>query len=160
MALLTTGDLVQTQTFLAFSTPSQTGPLPSTTVTWTNLGPLTTTFTAPSQCDPFPTPNLWASLQVGSDRFVTSLPCGYLASTPDITSLTCSPSGSAYSSLWASGNLSEYYSYQTYMSPGLVCPSGWTTGQAVTLDAANATATSIDAFTVQATGTHVFCCPT
>lgn len=84
-----------------------------------NLGPLTTTFTAPQTCatpdqvvlrsDDFSAkvPYYWSECAVGDERWRS----------------TCYPSGTELAKLYTSNDHSGY----PYYSPGLVCPESWVT---------------------------------
>ncbi|XEU99834.1 hypothetical protein FSHL1_005121 [Fusarium sambucinum] len=84
-----------------------------------NLGPLTTTYTAPSSCS------------TGTDRLAfvnASDPVrAYGIPTCDVKPLgDCLPSGSSWESV--EGQTTEFVQgLYAYYSPGLVCPSGWRT---------------------------------
>ncbi|KAH6970856.1 hypothetical protein BKA56DRAFT_678008 [Ilyonectria sp. MPI-CAGE-AT-0026] len=108
--------------------------MPSTTAYFgelvTNLGPLTTTFTAPASC------------ATATDHFYygknSSLGIIYGQPTCGFKDYgDCIPSGSAYDSLAANMYKSATQPFVHYYSPGIVCPSGWTT--AGTLAHANET---------------------
>ncbi|KAJ5624465.1 hypothetical protein N7510_000774 [Penicillium lagena] len=90
--------------------------------TFTNLGPLTTTFTPPASCqsvDPLNVfiaqsslPNVWlyeGSCGINSDYWSCN-PTGTITDLPSVTSYDNHPS-----------NVYQRY----YYSPGLYCPSGW-----------------------------------
>ena len=84
----------------------------------TNLGPLTTVFTAPSSCaTPEPLIQLGPSSDFGALLFSNCNATTYSASI----ATECYPSGSKLSSLGVFIGTLAYY------SPGLVCPSAWTT---------------------------------
>lgn len=107
--------------------------------TLVNLGPLTTTFTAPESC--------------------TTTPIGYghkesqwlgpfwMADCEQATFSDCMPSGSAMDeqarSAWPTTAAPRYMPI-TYHSPGNVCPSGWATVGSVEKDAAGNATTSWD----------------
>lgn len=124
---------------------------------WTNLGPLTTTFQPPASCSPNPPGGLYAYVQDEYDN-----PSDEAWGSCEIYNLIapkwldCQPSGSAYSSLWW-GTSSTYT--PSYYSPGIHCPSGYTSADVFVLDSSNVSTASVQADALRTTGTHVFCCP-
>lgn len=114
-----------------------------------NLGPLTTTFTPPSpSCGPL---DLGLFRVHGSPRVgATECYVSKVLRRPDW--LTCLPSAEAMSA-WILP-----YSTSTYFSPGIYCPSGWTTAGAVAVSEP-VTSASLFSRAFYLTGTHVFCCP-
>ncbi|CAG9985020.1 unnamed protein product [Clonostachys byssicola] len=94
--------------------------------TLTNLGPLTTTFTAPSACATKSDNLVWYSRYdatltagIGRDRYLGKESCGNGSTRDD-----CIPSGEAiHKMVSASPSASNIW----YHSPGISCPSGWTT---------------------------------
>lgn len=101
----------------------------------TNVGPLTTTFTAPATCST----DYQIVVALTADPAGLQLPaqCDWLPLAD------CNPSGSAIRSISSSAGGSNPTARQiiVYHSPGLVCPSGWATvGAAAKL---NPTSTSI-----------------
>ena len=124
-------------------------------VTWTNLGPLTTTFTAPSSCSTTPLGELWAYRT--SDGLVwSSVACDFWSATGPHSWANCQPSVLALSSLWAT-TTSAYW--LTYLSPGLYCPSAYSTATALTLTPQDVITGTYNGFLLRTTGTHVYCCP-
>ncbi|RTE83933.1 hypothetical protein BHE90_001520 [Fusarium euwallaceae] len=90
--------------------------------TITNLGPLTTTYTAPAECATA-TENIQF---IQADLPWVPAAWGYPSCVPGDYG-KCIPSGDAYDKLAKE----HYYTWQQeffpYYSPGLVCPKGWTT---------------------------------
>lgn len=87
--------------------------------TFSNLGPLTTTWTAPASC----------ATSVGDVRIgVAQRPGQYLYDASCQTKeYSCVPTGtSAYPALATNLNPTNLFQ-EAYFSPGLYCPSGWTT---------------------------------
>ena len=129
-------------------------------VTWYNFGPLTTAFKAPASCSS-EIPGLvtvinntdseyWnASLRMNCDKLNGFFP----------TQLSCQPSAQFYESLVRSGDINAVQSW--YLSPGILCPPGYSTVEAYTLSPSNvsATATITTGALYRTTRTHVFCCP-
>ncbi|KAJ4187501.1 hypothetical protein NW755_006993 [Fusarium falciforme] len=100
--------------------------MPTTTeylgYTITNLGPLTTTYTAPTEC----------ATATDNIQFVQAdLPWipgawGYPSCIPGDYG-KCIPSGDAYDKLAKEHAYTWQQGFFPYYSPGLVCPKGWTT---------------------------------
>ncbi|KAJ5554889.1 hypothetical protein N7535_007332 [Penicillium sp. DV-2018c] len=87
--------------------------------TFTNLGPLTTTFTAPTSCA-----TVTDNYQLG---FNTTAPAwDYAIQCTTAGYGGCIPSGTV-SDLITSNDNPKTINTQAYLSPGLYCPSGWTT---------------------------------
>lgn len=86
-------------------------------VSYVNFGPLTTTFTPPAPCATDP---VYSALHKGhaTTAFRCPDPLAYKRCLPS------SESASQYSSKWGPGSHDHTF---TYHSPGLACPSGWTT---------------------------------
>ncbi|KAJ5094255.1 hypothetical protein N7456_010116 [Penicillium angulare] len=89
--------------------------------TFSNWGPLTTTYTPPASCT-----TATNNVVLG----ITSYPgiefMGVSCDTPDYGD--CIPTGSSKSKSQASGYLDPRSLYQAgYFSPGIYCPSGWNT---------------------------------
>lgn len=101
----------------------------------TNNGPLTTTFTAPLSCStPF---DILLGYATEPTHFQWQAQCDFMPPAD------CNPSGSAIRSIVSSAGGSNPTADMilVYHSPGLVCPSGWSTvGAAAKL---NPTSTSI-----------------
>lgn len=154
---------------MAVATDAVTFSYNTETVTFSNLGPLTTAFSPPPNC---------IASQTGTFQFISTAStywdCAALTPVPGtpgeldfkyLEEPSCMPYGSEASSLWvAPSNF-----YQTLFSPGIACPSGWDTSAVVTY-APSATGTSIGvsgagqwaSFLTDAMptgGTQVFCCP-
>ncbi|KAJ0125263.1 hypothetical protein J7T55_006608 [Diaporthe amygdali] len=98
--------------------------------TVTNLGPLTTTYTAPPSCS---TDNVY--IQIG-ETFVDSgtndtriFPVGMACNEPVPSFGSCLPSGAKLDEAYSSVDTDQVSAGYTvaYYSPGLVCPSGWST---------------------------------
>ncbi|KAK7217781.1 hypothetical protein V2G26_005784 [Clonostachys chloroleuca] len=93
--------------------------------TLTNLGPLTTTFTAPSSCATNSDNLVWYSrfdstvTGIGRDRYLGQETC-----RDGVTRGACAPSGEAIDKLVSASPSSSNIWYH---SPGIACPSGWTT---------------------------------
>ncbi|KAJ5729257.1 uncharacterized protein N7483_003765 [Penicillium malachiteum] len=97
-------------------------------MTFSNLGPLTTTFTAPSSCSTL------GRTGIGLTDFPTGIfwdtNCSIDPSNPE-PSWSCFPEGSAPSPTATQVSANDYLQV-SYFSPGLYCPSGWkTVGAAV-----------------------------
>ncbi|KAH7131460.1 hypothetical protein B0J13DRAFT_562647 [Dactylonectria estremocensis] len=98
--------------------------MPSTTAFFgslvTNLGPLTTTVTLPASCA-----TATNQLYYGNNRTlgaISGVPtCGYTGFGD------CLPSASDFDSLVSKGYETATQGFLHYFSPGVVCPSGWTT---------------------------------
>lgn len=89
-------------------------------LTFSNLGPLTTTFTAPSSCS-----TIAGFTAVAYKRAVTD----FLYDTSCVVNYDdwdCYPEGSAPSPTVTIVNPAEAFQY-SYFSPGIYCPSGWKT---------------------------------
>jgi hypothetical protein len=87
-----------------------------------NLGPLTTTYTAPASCATLAN-NVWLSTK-GDTGFPFVPDCNTLTSTLG----PCLPSGSAIDARYAAYSGSPSREFQiNYFSPGIHCPSAWTT---------------------------------
>lgn len=104
-----------------------------------NLGPLTTTFTAPSSCATatasrfglgyaeVPFYGSMRSEQCGMDRYM------YTGSDT-----ACYPSASAHNANYMSAYAARPFRYPIqYHSPGNACPAGWTTAATMTVDTDN-----------------------
>lgn len=124
-------------------------------VTWTNLGPLTTTYTAPSSCSTTPLGGLTV-YSTDTDGWIdSSWPCDWMR-TGLPSWVHCQPSANAYSSLLAA---TTSPGWMTYLSPGLYCPSNYSTAVALTLNSQDIATRTFDGFVLRTTGTHVYCCP-
>jgi hypothetical protein len=88
----------------------------------TNLGPLTTTYTAPSSCLTATTDHIQYAISGSLEYVIGSPKC-----TADSLG-KCIPSGSVLDSMVAErfGRQSGQ-GFQHYYSPGVYCPHGWTT---------------------------------
>lgn len=98
---------------------------------FSNYGPLTTTFTTPAACPTTPgdLQYLYAQLVTEVNNITTTLlvagQCDYSHTTLGF----CYPSGAAFDKAYST-NLTDnpaWGSTVEYFSPGLACPSGWTT---------------------------------
>ncbi|KAJ4322372.1 hypothetical protein N0V84_004843 [Fusarium piperis] len=89
--------------------------------TITNFGPLTTTFTAPSSCATETPGRVFFGNASNLSRQYGNPEClgGYVGN--------CIPSGSAYDDYVTSYWKSPMQAWYPYFSPGVVCPSGWST---------------------------------
>ena len=126
-------------------------------VTWTNLGPLTTTYTAPSSCLSVHLGGLTVYSTDTDGDIDSSWPCDWETRTAPPTWIECQPSATAYSSLIEA---TPSAAWMTYLSPGLYCPSNYSTAMAVTLDSQDIVTRTFDGYLLRTTGTHVYCCPT
>lgn len=143
--------------YAIFSRPGATSTL-AYDVTWTNLGPLTTTFTPPATCNtPLP-----------SNFFVqgrTSWGYDCLRNEVDDSPRPeCYPFLSAYSHTTSDTSPTDIapHVHPYYYSPAYDCPIGWT--GATTLEApAPSTIGGFEAdlgpLGLPATGTQILCCP-
>ena len=122
-------------------------------VTWTNLGPLTTTFRAPASCSNVPTSELIVhDYRTPESGLIESGICQvYNRKVPPW--VDCQPSGSIFSPLYTV----PYWT--SYFSPGIYCPAGYLTAAAFVLASPNVSAVPLGINTLRTTGTHVFCCP-
>ena len=97
--------------------------MPSITITegytFTNWGPLTTTFTAPTNCAT-ETGNYMIGLNTTAPVWEYAIQC----STSGYSD--CVPSGTVSHSATSNDNPKTIDS-RAYLSPGLYCPSGWAT---------------------------------
>ncbi|KAF2167533.1 hypothetical protein M409DRAFT_54130 [Zasmidium cellare ATCC 36951] len=125
-------------------------------VTYTNLGPLTTTFTPPSSnCYSWQP----ANIRLWSNSSIVSLPCSVYNGNLTSSSLSCEPSGLSWSSLLfakSSEISSDTAVWASLLSPGLYCPHGYTTGTSAAL--AQSDLETISSYTLRVPGTHVQCC--
>ncbi|KAM0433304.1 hypothetical protein ACHAPT_004180 [Fusarium lateritium] len=89
--------------------------------TITNFGPLTTTFTAPSSCAAQTTGRIMFANASNLAQHFGNPTCGggYVGE--------CIPSGSAYDDYVSTYWETPVHAWYPYHSPGLVCPSGWST---------------------------------
>ncbi|KAF5004996.1 hypothetical protein FDECE_8521 [Fusarium decemcellulare] len=87
---------------------------------FTNLGPLTTTYTPPASCTTVTTDRIRFANATSIQWAFGAASCGP-APMGD-----CLPSGSAYDEL-ASYYRTQDQDHWDYYSPGVVCPKGWTT---------------------------------
>jgi len=114
--------------------------MPTATVlsqrTFNNLGPLTTTFTVPASCATL-TNNVYITTNKGRD--LLGLDCNTKTSTLG----DCYPSGSSVDAILASfaGN-PERGEQLHYFSPGIQCPSAWTTAGVAAKDASGSLSAS------------------
>lgn len=128
----------------------------------TNFGPLTTTYTAPEICQSDPANlGIVAFTITGSNYTTTSYDCRQVENRY-IQNPACYPSSSAVQEFQAAA-LSELYG--AYYSPGVICPSAWTTAATGIYPPAD-TYSSIPAWVDPMIGnrdmsaTFVYCCPT
>ncbi|KAJ6013377.1 hypothetical protein N7540_007968 [Penicillium herquei] len=97
-------------------------------MTFSNLGPLTTTFTAPSSCSTLGVTGV--ALLESPPAFFWDIDCSIDPANP-VPSWSCFPEGSAPSPTATVVNPQGSFE-MSYFSPGLYCPSGWkTVGAAV-----------------------------
>lgn len=112
--------------------------MPSTTITdgltFSNWGPLTTTFTAPTSCATA-TGNYMIVPNSQDPVFLYSVQC----STDGF--FGCTPTGTA-SVQQTFDNNPSVANHVPYYSPGLYCPSGWATVGAAARDADNSLSSS------------------
>ncbi|CAK7201144.1 hypothetical protein SEUCBS139899_003846 [Sporothrix eucalyptigena] len=103
--------------------------------TLSNVGPLTTTFTAPASCLTDYVVLGVATVPTAIEWYVT---CGYLPPTD------CSPDGAVVQSIVKDGEHDpEAGRTLLYNSPGIQCPAGWeTVGQAAKYTSGGTTSTS------------------
>lgn len=153
------------------SQPTELGFPPYTTVvTWENFGPLTTTFKAPARCSTIPLGNIFAFDDNFFDDGIEFSPdCDFIANDSGESPywVGCQPYGAKWSSLLSAEtsahlhtkNAGAYKVRLPYLSPGIDCPSGWSTVNAVTLTSPSWSTTSLNALLLRKTGTHVQCCP-
>ncbi|KAM5381698.1 hypothetical protein ACJZ2D_002918 [Fusarium nematophilum] len=86
----------------------------------TNFGPLTTTYTAPSSCATDTSHLNYAN--------ASQIAMEFGRPTCDVKPIgECLPSGSAYDAMISEFWESPHQGFFPYYSPGLVCPSGWST---------------------------------
>ncbi|VUC28781.1 unnamed protein product [Clonostachys rosea] len=91
--------------------------------TLSNIGPLTTTFTAPSSCATKSDNLAWYSQY---DTTTTGLRDRYIGGSCEDAALgACRPSGEAIDKIISASPTPS--SLMLYHSPGIACPSGWTT---------------------------------
>lgn len=95
--------------------------------TFSNWGPLTTTFTAPASCATVTT-NYMLGLNSTVPIFEYEIQCS-TAGYGD-----CIPTGTVSSLSISMDNPKQIYQ-EAYFSPGLVCPSGWATRGVAVRDA-------------------------
>lgn len=148
--------VVQTETFPGYKTDY------TFEFTYTNLGPLTTTFTPPDACTSRTAVNFWV-LDKSSDLF-SSVPCSIIGPGLYLEEIRCDPYGPKVSSLLVNQydtTLSQLSnSWATFMSPGISCPSGYSTANKVTLKTPSLSSPgAISPKTLRIPGTHIFCCP-
>ncbi|KAF4471994.1 hypothetical protein FALBO_1099 [Fusarium albosuccineum] len=105
--------------------------------TVTNLGPLTTTYTPPAACTTQTTDGVYFANASHIDIALGQPSCGIPSAGK------CVPSGSALDKLREPFDETPQQGFFYYHSPGVVCPSGWTT--AGTLAHANKTGTGDEA---------------
>ena len=128
------------------------------TQVWTNFGPLTTAFVPPAYCktDPAKEGLVEIYIQSGSTT-VTSFDCGQ-ANLYYIQYPNCYPSSKGMSVLQTNTNI-----HAGYWSPGLVCPSGWSTGYAQTYGPDHSRSLGVDVNSLigndKMAATQVICCP-
>lgn len=91
--------------------------------TWTNLGPLTTTFTPAPACTASPTNLVLEVITAPNDPY--DIPNGFNVECPKRGNTGCYPSGEQRQKIFETA--SGLASTVVYHSPGLYCPSGWTT---------------------------------
>lgn len=122
--------------------------------TWTNLGPLTTTFTpTPTSCTATPLGVVLVADNSDPTDGLLRYDCDWVPRrVPPY--VQCQPSAAAYAPLYARGS-TEYW--KTFFSPGIHCPSEYSTAKAFTLSQGNVSSKTGIYF--RTTGTHVFCCP-
>ncbi|KAL2131160.1 hypothetical protein VTI74DRAFT_5447 [Chaetomium olivicolor] len=85
-----------------------------------NLGPITTTFTAPASCT---TEQLVVGFSASPLDDIWQTDCGPLAGSVG----QCRPSGAGIDAFYSRNYLSASPGLLSYYSPGIVCPAGWTT---------------------------------
>lgn len=108
--------------------------------TFTNLGPLTTTWTAPASCA-----TVTDDVKIGYSSYIGQaiwdLSC-------QVKENSCVPTGTSEDPALVTG-LSPTNFYQgAYFSPGLYCPSGWTTAGVASRNGIQAVTSSGDPFSV------------
>lgn len=93
-----------------------------------NLGPLTTTWTAPASCATDTGGWYLTALDPDSDRAFVGAKLSCESDGKSVTVDDCYPSNQVAAQQWStqSGGL-----FNQYFSPGLHCPSGWTTAGTV-----------------------------
>ncbi|KAK7914155.1 hypothetical protein PG985_011858 [Apiospora marii] len=92
-----------------------------------NYGPLTTTFTADRSCAT-PTDNLWIYDEANSRKPMIANVADCATATSTATNTACYPNDSKVHSLWSEiPHLENGIGVASYFSPGVACPSGWTT---------------------------------
>ena len=149
---LTTGNWITASQTLEFESRTPT----IEAAVWTNLGPLTTTFSPPASCSPFPPGGIIVDDYSDTDKdLVQYSDCNVLNFKPPQW-LDCQPSGPAFAPYWYATSTTIQNSYY---SPGVYCPSGYTSADVFVLATANVSAAKIQPDALRATGTHVFCCP-
>lgn len=90
-------------------------------LTFSNLGPLTTTFTAPSSCSTIDSGFTAVAYKQDVTAILYDTSCEV-----EYDGWDCYPEGSAPSPTVTTVNLADTFKY-TYFSPGIYCPSGWKT---------------------------------
>ncbi|KAJ5387208.1 hypothetical protein N7509_009749 [Penicillium cosmopolitanum] len=102
--------------------------------TFTNWGPLTTTFTAPASCA-----TATGNYMIGLNTTAPVLEYAMQCSTAGYGD--CIPSGTVSDFTTSNDNPKTIYD-QAYLSPGLYCPSGWATKGIAVRDADKSLSTS------------------
>ena len=106
--------------------------------TITNVGPLTTTFTAAASCA---TATEYLAV-AGAEDYVTQQAGRFECSFPS-QGTKCYPSGEVFNDIYSKGSKSLGQGYIPYFSPASLCPSGWTTvGVLASAGASNSASTS------------------
>ncbi|KAF4459224.1 hypothetical protein FALBO_14026 [Fusarium albosuccineum] len=88
---------------------------------FTNLGPLTTTYTPPASCTTVTTDRIRYANATSIQWVFAGPSCGPAPMGE------CLPSGSAYDELASSYHTNNAQDFWDYYSPGVICPKGWTT---------------------------------
>lgn len=154
MSITSAGD-VTTATEVFLNPPQYSYPPLTTAVTWTNLGPLTTTFRAPASCSTGPIGALVVFDYSDPDAGLVVSGICQQYNLKILPWIDCQPSGSLYESFyWAT-----VYWQAPYFSPGIYCPAGYSTADVFVLASPDVSTASIEGNTLRTTGTHVFCCP-
>jgi hypothetical protein len=135
------------------------------TQVWTNFGPLTTTYTPPAVChnEPSNQGQIVFSITIASNYTVSSYDCGQ-ATNGLIQNVACYPSSQAVEEFITAP---ESVLAAAYWSPGVFCPSAWSTASSATIAPA-ASYSSVAGFTKDIhsmignrsmDATFILCCP-